>query len=153
MIMHGFKKYLYPYKGQKKPEDSPLYSGFSSLGTTFKILYFVVKKRMAVWVHFSKFLFCCKKTKWPFGYSFKILHFSVKNEWPFGYTHLKNIISFTISCHSEQFLEKRKSSFSGKYTETYLGRFQTFTMEQDGTFWEKKLVAQIRQKQLPGDVL
>ena len=87
------------------------------MGALFKIFYFVVKKRND-----------------RLGTVVKILHFSVKNEWPFGYTHLKNIISFTISCHSEQFLEKRKSIFSGKYTETYLGRFQTFTMEQDGTF-------------------
>ena len=31
------------------------------LGTTFKILYFVVKKRMTVWLQQQHFVFPCKK--------------------------------------------------------------------------------------------
>ena len=32
------------------------------LGTIFKILYFVVKKQIAVWVQFQNFALQCKKT-------------------------------------------------------------------------------------------
>ena len=28
-VMHDFRKYSYPYKGQKRTENSPFYSGFS----------------------------------------------------------------------------------------------------------------------------
>ena len=48
------------------------------LVTTFKILYFVVKKRMAVWEQFSKFCVSLIKSGWPFGYNFEILCFAVK---------------------------------------------------------------------------
>ena len=55
------------------------------LGTTFKILYFVVEKRMAVWVQLKIFVFSCK------------------NEWPFGYTHSPLSFPFPLIYSSKDF--------------------------------------------------
>ena len=53
------------------------------LVAVFKILCFVVKKRMTVWVQSSKICISLLKKKWLFGYNCKILYFPVKKHWPF----------------------------------------------------------------------
>ena len=41
------------------------------LGTTFEILYFVVKKRITVWLQQQHFVFLCKKTDGRLGTGIK----------------------------------------------------------------------------------
>ena len=48
------------------------------LGSTFGILYFIVKTWTAVWLQLTKFCVSLQQNEWLFGYNCKILYFAVK---------------------------------------------------------------------------